>query len=148
MRLKDIIYFVIYVFQKNIGDNYIYSHNDKKVFTFGEENNIKFLNIIYENTDISIKLDLLDKREFVNISLTLVDFNKYYECSNFNDKEKKNYWIAKKYIDERSLFDEESIRINDDFQEELFPNVTDNRLERLSNKLFTFNLSYLFIIKL
>ena len=52
----------------------------------------------------------------------------------FNDKEKKNFWIAKKYIDERSLFDEESIKINEDFQEELFPNVTDNRLERLSNK--------------
>lgn len=60
----------------------------------------------------------------------------------FNDKEKKNYWIAKKYIDERSLFDQESIKINEDFQEELFPNVTDNRFERIAAKIFSLNLSY------
>lgn len=61
----------------------------------------------------------------------------------FNDQEKKNYWFAKKYIDETSLFDEESVTVNEDFQEELLPNVTDNRLERLSNSLFSnFNLYY------
>jgi len=52
----------------------------------------------------------------------------------FNDKDKKNYWIATKYIDETSLFDQESIKINDDFKEELFPNVTDNRFERMASK--------------
>jgi hypothetical protein len=61
----------------------------------------------------------------------------------FIDKEKKNYWNAKKYIDETSLFDQESIRINEDFQEELFPNVTDNRFERMASILFdSMNLSY------
>ena len=60
----------------------------------------------------------------------------------FTDKEKTKYWFAKKYIDERSLFDEECIKIDEDFREELFPNVTDNRFERLTNNLFKFNLSY------
>jgi hypothetical protein len=61
----------------------------------------------------------------------------------FTDKEKTKYWFAKKYIDERSLFDEECIKIDEDFREELFPNVTDNRFERMASILFdNMNLSY------
>lgn len=54
----------------------------------------------------------------------------------YKDHESLTYWNVKKYIDENTKFDQESIHVISDFPDILFDKVTDNRIERGLNNLY------------
>lgn len=125
--------------------NISFEYNNADVWYWVERSNLgRIYNIVVYDTCALVHFaynNIKDVNENIRENHNNLEQGK--DIKIFIDKEKKNYWIAKKYIDEKSLFDQESIRINEDFQEELFPNVTDNRLERMVSILFdSMNLSY------
>ena len=122
-----------------IVNNVSYSHTKSDVWYWIERANIgKIYDVIINDNYAIVHFTYSN---CINYQCRILNdqLEKGHILQVYHDNENKNFWNINKYVNNSNKFDEEStISLDVDFKDVLFPNVTDNRIER-SNVLSAFS---------